>query len=108
MVDLNPLGKYQEGKPGQTKFQEEVGGKWHPFEFFHLLTGDYVLVFNSANVEDADFPFHRTFYPHSPDLAGSQIIHVAAGQQILDADIRVDNPTPTRQIAVRLVWGAIE
>jgi len=75
------------------------------FDYNHLSPGDYVLVFNSANLGQPDAPFPRTFYPNAADLESSQIIHLADGQQIMDADIQLGKPLPTRQITVRLVWN---
>jgi hypothetical protein len=45
-----------------------------------------------------------TFYTNASSLASSQPIHLSDGRQVLDADIHVGNPLPTRQIAVRLDW----
>ncbi len=105
-VDLYRLSGYRERKSGLWSLQGEgkPGEKWKPFEFYHLPPDDYVLVFNSANRENPDAPFPRTFYPHSSDLEGSQVIYLADGQQILNADIHVGNPLPTRQITLRLLW----
>ena len=46
-----------------------------------------------------------TFYPRATNFEGSQVIHLADGQDLLNADIHVSDPLPTRQITVRQVWG---
>jgi hypothetical protein len=107
-LDLYSASKYKDGTEGVLGFQGEPrrGIEWKPFQFPYLPADDYVLVFNSANREDPDQPFPRTFYPHASDLHSSQPIHLSGGQQILDADIRVSNPLPTRQVTIRLDWDA--
>jgi hypothetical protein len=106
-AELYSVSRYREGKPGLQEFQGEgmPSEKWKPFEFYHLPAGDYVLVFNSANKEDPDAPFPRTFYPHASDLESSQVIHLAEGQQVSNADIQVSNPLPTREVTLRLAWN---
>jgi hypothetical protein len=75
--------------------------EWRPFEFYHLPGDDYVLVFNPKTDENPDAPVPTTFYPRATNLEGSQAIHLADGQYLLNADIHVSDPLPTRQIAVR-------
>jgi hypothetical protein len=105
-VDLCRASRYKEGKPGLHSLQGKGRplAEWKPFEFYHLPADDYVLLFNSANKEEPDAPFQRTFYPNASDLESSQLIHLAEGQQILNADIHVSNPLPTRHITLRLAW----
>jgi len=105
-ADLYLLNRYKEGDFGMRSYQgrNTPRDQWKPFTFYHLPPGDYVLVFNPENKELPDEPFPRTFYPAVADLVSSQIIHLAAGQQILNADIHVSHPLPTRQIIVRLAW----
>jgi hypothetical protein len=105
-VDLYLLDQYKAESSLPTYHAYGRPSKpWQSFDFNHLSPGDYVLVFNSANLGQPDAPFPRTFYPHAADLESSQIIHLADGQQILDADIQLGNPLPTRQITVRLEWN---
>jgi len=106
-VYLYPASRYEEGKEGVRDWQGKgppMNG-WDSFEFNHLPAGDYLLVFGSANEEDPDVPFPMTFYPNATKLERAQRIHLSAGQQIQNADIRVSNPLPTRQITVRLDWA---
>jgi hypothetical protein len=106
-VELYRASRYKErergiyGWQGQKRALEE----WKPFEFNHLPPDDYILVFNYANTEQPNAPFPRTFYPGATSLANSQRIHLSDGQRISNADIRVGNPLPTRQITVRLDWN---
>lgn len=93
-VDLHYAKQYQEGKRGAYGYQGEwrTGEEWRPFEYEHLPAGDYVVVFNGAQQENPDAPFQRT----------SRLIHLDDRQQIMDADIHLSNPRPTRKITVRL------
>ena len=75
------------------------------FTFPHLWPGDYVVVFGAENGIDPDHAFPRTFYRDSPDLEHATVIHLAAGQHILDADIRLPPSIPTRQITVTIDWN---
>jgi hypothetical protein len=58
-------------------------------------------MFNPKNDENPDAPVPTTFYPRAPNLEGSQVIHLADGLDLLNADIHVSDPLPTRQITVR-------
>jgi len=101
-VTLYRGSRYKDGALGLSNWRGAKGGK--TFEFTHLPADDYVLVFNPENKEDPNQPFPITFYPHATNLEGSQPIHLSDGQQILDADIRVGNPLPTRKVTIRLNW----
>ena len=68
-----------------------------------LAPGDYVLIYNSAGRIDEDEPYQRTFYPGVADLKSAKVIHLEGGQKFDDADIRVSDGRPTREIIVRLV-----
>lgn len=105
-ANLYRASKYKAGERGIWSCQCDWGplGGWKPFDFSHLPADDYVLVFNSENKEDPNTPFPMTFYPSASSLESSQPIHLSDGQQVLDADIHVSNPLPTRQITVRLDW----
>jgi hypothetical protein len=107
LVDLYQASRYKQRMPGSYSLQEHGMSieEWNYFRFNDLPADDYVLVFNPANQEDPDAPFPRTFYPQASDLASSQIIHLAEGQQLLNADIHVNNPLPTRQITLRIEWN---
>ena len=107
VASLYLASRYKEGKPSAYSLQGKGSPltEWKPFEFYHLPGNDYVLVFNPKNEENSDAPFPTTFYPNSTDLKGSQMIHLADGQDLLNADIQVSNPLPTRQVIIRLVWN---
>lgn len=102
-VNLYLASRYKDGKPGSYSFQGKGRpfAEWRPFEFYHLPGNDYVLVFNPQNDESPDAPVPTTFYPRATNLEGSQAIHLADGQDLLNADIHVSDPLPTRQITVR-------
>jgi hypothetical protein len=93
-VELHYAKQDQEGERGAYAYQGEwrTGEQWRPFEYKHLPAGDYVVVFNADEQENPDAPFRRT----------SRLIHLDDGQQIMDADIHLSNPRPTRKITVRL------
>jgi hypothetical protein len=93
-VELHYAKQYQEGKPGAYAYQGEwrTGEEWRPFEYQHLPAGDYVVVFTGAQQENPDAPFQRT----------TRLIHLDDGQQIMNADIQLSDPRPTRKITVRL------
>jgi hypothetical protein len=107
VANLFRADRYLEGGRSLLGYQGKrtASAEWRPFEFRHLPAGDYVLAFNPANQEDPNSPFPRTFYPNSSSLGNALKIRLSDGQQILDADIRLPNPLPTRQIAVRLDWN---
>jgi hypothetical protein len=75
------------------------------YTFPHLLPGDYTMVFGALKGIDPDNPFPRTFYRDSPDFEHSTVIHLAAGQRVLDADIHLPQPFPMRQITVTIDWN---
>jgi len=107
VANLYQAARYKRGERGAYSLQGKgmPGESWKPFDFPQLPPDDYVLVFNPENHEDPDAPFPWTFYPHASDLAGAEIIHLADGQQVLNADIHVGNPLPTRQITLRFAWN---
>jgi hypothetical protein len=107
-AELFTVHRYKKGESGLRSFQgvnRPIENKLRPFDFYHLPPGDYLLVFNAANREDPDAPYQRTFYPGVANPESAKIIHLAAGQKILDADIHLSNPQPTRKFTVRLAWG---
>jgi len=64
----------------------------NPFEFKHLAPGDYILIFDYRNQLDAVSGFHRTYYPNAAGFEEAEVIHLARGQQVVDADIHVGTP----------------
>jgi len=110
-VSLYRADQYQQGKAGMYGYQGPHGPheeNWRPFQFDHLPAGDYILVFNYADFVERDTPFHRTFYPHAAKVEDGQIIHLAAGQQITNADIHVGEAAALREITVRVGWSGKE
>jgi hypothetical protein len=110
-VNLYRADYYQQGNEGVYGYQGPHGPhdeNWRPFEFDHLPAGDYLLVFNYADSVERDTPFHRTFYPHAAKVEDAQVIHLAAGQQITNADIHVGEAAALREITVRVAWSSKE
>lgn len=75
------------------------------FEFRHVTPGTYILAFNNDDNPDPNTPYHRTFYPNSRNLAGAKSIIVAEGQQVVDADIQLTDPIPTRRLQIHVNWN---
>jgi len=110
-VSLYRGDQYQQENAGMYGYQGPHGPReenWKPFEFDHLPAGDYILVFNYADFVERDTPFRRTFYPNAARVEDTQIIHLAAGQQITNADIHVGEATALREITVRVQWSGKE
>jgi hypothetical protein len=100
-IELFRTDMYGEEQAGAYGYQGEA----KPFEFMHLLPGDYVLVFNRKDQSNPDSPFPRTFYADAPDLASAQIIHLKDGEQMTNADIHLrPSSTPTRTVTIHLSW----
>lgn len=99
-VELYRVGRYDDAKSGWWEFQTENGG----FNFDHVATGDYVLVFNRQNHRDPNSPYQRTFYPTAADLASAQPVKVSDGGEVVTADIHVKAGFATRTVKVRIKW----
>jgi hypothetical protein len=99
-VELYRTGRYDDAKSGWWEFQTENGG----FNFDHVATGDYVLVFNRQNHRDPNSPYQRTFYPAAVDLASAQPVKVTDGGEVVTADIHVKTGLDTRKVKVRIKW----
>ncbi len=106
LVNLFRADRYAKHKPGLLGFQGKPrrSDESQPFRFYHLPTGDYILVFNALERDDPDEPFPITFFPSTRSMETSQLIHLRDGQKVTGADIHVSNPLPTRQITVQLNW----
>jgi hypothetical protein len=110
-VNLYRADESGEGKPGLLGYQGGRGPhdeNWEPFPFDHLPAGNYILVFNYSDSVEQATPFHRTFYPGATKPEDTQIIHLATGQQITNADIHVCEAAARREITVRIAWSAKE
>ncbi len=101
-VDLFRREKYTAEIPNGGWYEAQDRDKGY-FEFQNVSPGDYVLIYNSAGRIDEDEPYQRTFYPGVADLKSAKVIHLEGGQKFDDADIRVSDGRPTREIIVRLV-----
>jgi len=98
------VGLLRAGEPGgQFTFGHQQHGE--PFVFTPLPPGDYILHFGTDFGIDPDNPFPVTYYPGVTDRRRATVIHLAEGQQILNADIHLGPPVPTRQIVVTLRWN---
>jgi hypothetical protein len=101
-VFLFRADEYKDGASGAYAYQ----GDGKPFDYTRLAPGDYILKFGSTRDRIApDNPFPPTFYPSALDVRRATVIHLAEGQQILDADIHLPAPIPTRTIEVVLDWN---
>ena len=87
----------------------EWQGDGKPFEFTMIPPGDYVLAFGDVKPHplNPDHPFPDTFYPNAPDFASATVIHLAPGQQIVNADIHLPPGRPTRKLEVVLNWNGM-
>jgi hypothetical protein len=98
---------FRAGDPshGMTKWQ----GVGKAFEFTMIPPGDYVLAFGNGKPHplNPDHPFPDTFYPSAPDFATATVIHVAPGQEIVNADIHLPPGRPTRRLEVVLNWNGL-
>jgi len=87
----------------------EWQGDGKPFAFTMIPPGDYVLAYGTGKPHplNPDHPFPDTFYPNASDFANAAVIHLAPGQQIVNADIHLPPGRPTRTLEVVLNWNAI-
>ncbi|HUA01614.1 MAG TPA: hypothetical protein VMB02_14860 [Candidatus Aquilonibacter sp.] len=99
-VELYRAGSYADSQPGLWAFQ---GGDGY-FDFDHIGSGDYVMVFNRMNRHDPNSPYPRSFYPGVPDIEDAQAIHLNDGQQLAKVNLRLKEGFPTRKIRVHLQW----
>ena len=90
---------------GMTRWQ----GESKPFEFTMIPPGDYVLAFGDGTPHplNPDHPFPDTFYPSARDFASATVIHLAPGEQILNADINLPPGRPTRTLEIVLNWNGM-
>jgi hypothetical protein len=91
--------------PKQGKLYWEYQGKEDFFKFVHIPPGDYLIVVNPDNSLDPQFPYRRTFYPGVHDRASAAIITVRGGEQIKDADIRLEQQFTPRHLTARVTWA---
>jgi hypothetical protein len=99
-VELYRAERFDPAQPGLWGFQGSDG----KFEFDHIGPGEYLLVFNRMNRLDPNSPFPRTFYPGESEQSDAKFIKVKDGQQILNANIKLQDGHPTRTVKVQLKW----
>jgi hypothetical protein len=99
-VELYRAERFDPTKPGLWGFQGADG----KFEFDHIGPGEYLLVFNRMDRLDPNSPFPRTFFPGEPQQSDAKIIKMKDGQQILNANIKLQDGYPTRTVKVQLKW----
>ena len=99
-VELYRADRYDNSKPGLWAFQGDNG----KFEFDHIGQGEYILVFNRMNRQDPNSPFPRSFYPGVTDQSETKIIRMKDGEQLLNANIKLQDGFPTRKLKVQLKW----
>jgi hypothetical protein len=80
-------------------------GKQDFFKFVHIPPGEYLIVVNPDDSLDPKFPYRRTFFPGVHDRASAATITIRGGEQIKDADIRLEQQFAPRHLAVRVTWA---
>jgi hypothetical protein len=87
----------------------EWQGDGKPFEFSRIPPGDYLLAYGDGRPHplNPDHPFPDTFYPSAPDFTSATVLHLAPGQQIVNADIHLPPGRPTRRLEIVLNWNGI-
>ena len=91
--------------PKEGELYGESQGKQPFFKFVHIPPGEYLIVVNPDDLPDPDFPYQRTFYPGVHDRASAATITIRGGEQIKDADIRLEQQFTPRQLTVRVTWA---
>jgi hypothetical protein len=99
-VELYRAEKYKDTEPGLWGFQGTKG----EFEFDHVGPGDYILIFNRTDRKDPNSPFPRAFYPGVANQSETSVITLKDGEQLLKANIQLNDGYPTRKIRVQLKW----
>jgi hypothetical protein len=64
-----------------------------------------LILVNPDDSRSPEFPYRRTFHPDVHDRASAAIITVRAGEQITDADIRLEQQFTARHLTVRVTWA---
>jgi hypothetical protein len=99
-VELYRADRFKDTEPGLWGFQGSKG----EFEFDHVGPGEYILVFNRTNRKDPNSPFPRTFYPGVSEQNETAVITLKDGEQLLNANIQVNDGYPTHKIRAQLKW----
>ena len=64
-----------------------------------------MIVVNPDDSLDPKFPYRRTFFPGVHDRAAATTITVREGEQIKDADIRLEQQFAPRHLTARVIWA---
>jgi hypothetical protein len=88
----------------QELYWASQGNESH-FKFVHVPAGRYFVLVNPDDSEDPDFPYRRTFHPGVHDREKATVITLRAGEQIKDADIRLQQEFAPRHVSVRVAWA---
>jgi hypothetical protein len=91
--------------PKQGVLYSEYQGEEGFFKFVHIPPGEYLIVVNPDNSLNPEFPYQRTFYPGVHDLASATSITIHGGEQIKDADMRLDQQFKPRHLTARVTWA---
>jgi hypothetical protein len=100
-VELYREGNYSSDRPGLWGFQGPKGF----FDFDHIGSGRYILVFNRANSLNPNSPFPRTFYPGVADFGEAKPIVLKAGERLFTLKLKLSKRLPTRRLRVRVAWA---
>jgi hypothetical protein len=91
--------------PEERQLYWESQGKEDFFKFVHIPPGQYLILVNPDDSRNPEFPYRRTFYPGVHDRASAAIITLRGGEQIKDADIRLEQQFAARHVTVRVTWA---
>ena len=91
--------------PKQRQLYWQSQGEEGFFKFVHIPPGQYLILVNPDDSQNPEFPYRRTFYPGVHDRASAAIITLRAGEQIKDADIRLEPGFAPRHLTVRVTWA---
>jgi hypothetical protein len=91
--------------PKKSKLYWEYQGRQDFFKFVHIPPGEYLIVVNPDDSLDPKFPYRRTLFPGVHDRASAATITIRGGEQIKDADIRLEQQFAPRHLTVRVTWA---
>src|SRR5205085_10016543 len=91
--------------PKKQQLYWESQGKEGYFKFVHIPPGRYFVLVNPDDTQDPGFPYRRTFHPGVYDRDAATVITLRAGDQIKNADIRLQQPFAPRHVSVRVQWA---
>jgi hypothetical protein len=103
LVYILPADEKEIPKDGRLYWASQ--GKEGFFKLVHLPPGRYVIFVNPNDSRNPQFPYARTFYPGVHDRASAAVIGLSVGDQIKNADIRLQQPFPIRRVTARVTWA---